>query len=521
MHPASPLVAALAAACALAFAASAASAQITNATIPYQGRLDNNGEPFTGTVDLNFQFFSEPVDGNPLGGPVLVENVDVIDGLFMAEIPFDSADTGPEKFWIQISIDGTVLQPRQPYHPAASSVQSAAAEIGPTETVIFTRTDGSAETASNIVSFTGSTTLPSIWQSFTPTVSGPLSGLEIAGVLAIGDTPVFRVYEGEGTSGALLFEGNGQAFSASFLISLEDGPQVSVGQSYTVEAAIIDAATQLPGGATWRLVETNTYLGGIASTNRNDDLQFDFNVRTPGPAQAFVTKQGTLTLDGQLSVRGFDSQFSDDVALPPSSIDSGETSEEPGLTSNTVTSVSAVSSFPSFTQIMSRSISVPGPGYVFASFTGEFEVNHVTGITSSHTIGLSASPSSLSSSQDFQSIIPSAYPSGLVDRPYAVQSVFRVTTAGTYPVYVLGLKDSTASPSGLFNDVNLTLMYFPTAYGTASTAGTLTQVTATDAPDLNPENQLTVFPADDERSAVDPIIQAEFEEALRSADSPD
>lgn len=506
----------LVAALAVIISAAPALAQTrTQATIPYQGRLDNGGAPYSGTADISVTLWSAPVAGGQLSPTVDFPQVFVEDGLFFIEIPFDSASTGADPFWIELEVAGVTLSPRQAYRPAVSAVQAAGAEVTSVGSVVFMRSVSPETTAASLVPEDTSPALPTVWQSFTAGRSGPLANIAVAGALALGDTYRFRIYEGEGTGGSLLLEADGTYQPGEFdLFDIANGPQLLAGLVYTFEIAVIDGGTQLPGGAEWPIVTGDSYAGGRASTGPSDDLRFIIEILGFGSATAEVEGNGSMELSGQLRVSGADSRYGDAVDVPDDSISRNETSDEPGVASERTLTNGAITS--SVLEVIAdRSISVPNSGYVVAMFNAEFEVTHVNGNVSSYTIGLSNSATQLPLSQDFEFYRTSATPSGLIDQPYSVHGVFRVSDEGSYTVYALGRKGSTNTPDGQFNDIRLTLMYFPSSYGVVDTDGTLFLDADPAITDTN------VFPPSDEHAAQDPIIQAELEESLQQQGSPD
>ena len=97
--------------CLLLLAAASAMAQ---PPITYQGQLKRSGTPYTGMADLQFRLYDRLSGGSQVG-PTLVRNDwPVEDGLFQVKLDFGAADAfGPDPRWLEISVDGVVLDPRQ------------------------------------------------------------------------------------------------------------------------------------------------------------------------------------------------------------------------------------------------------------------------------------------------------------------------------------------------------------------------------------------------------------------------
>jgi hypothetical protein len=162
-----------------------------------------------------------------------------------------------------------------------------------------------------------------LWQSFRPTVTGKLTGLDIGHPQILG--PVihmdFRIYEGEGTGGRLIFSRSSQRVS---LINHSDpkvltldpdiAPTLIAGQTYTFHFANTNA------WEVWRTT-TNTYADGRCSFSAGTDLNFKvyiqtgysrgqttvarpFEVRTYTPANDWQLYLTTLNTDGTTASTG-------------------------------------------------------------------------------------------------------------------------------------------------------------------------------------------------------------------------
>jgi hypothetical protein len=97
--------------------------------ISYQGQLEQSGTPFTGTVAMTFRVFSEPSGGGQTGNE-LVENVEVSNGLFQVELNFGTI-FGSEAKWLEVEVDGNVLEPRQRITAAPLALTALEANSAP------------------------------------------------------------------------------------------------------------------------------------------------------------------------------------------------------------------------------------------------------------------------------------------------------------------------------------------------------------------------------------------------------
>ena len=79
----------------------------------YQGQLRNAGEPFTGIADLEFRLFDQLIDGTEIGSVQSLVDVPIENGLFQVELDFGAAAFDGSDRFLEISIDGSPLIPRQ------------------------------------------------------------------------------------------------------------------------------------------------------------------------------------------------------------------------------------------------------------------------------------------------------------------------------------------------------------------------------------------------------------------------
>lgn len=98
--------------------------------ITYQGQLQQAGEPFTGLADLEFALYDSLTAGTLVAGPVSRTGVPVEDGLFQVELDFGPGAFGDSNPFLELVVDGTVLEPRQPVTAAPRSLRSNFAEDG-------------------------------------------------------------------------------------------------------------------------------------------------------------------------------------------------------------------------------------------------------------------------------------------------------------------------------------------------------------------------------------------------------
>lgn len=140
----------------LLIALPAAHAAQQSTTFTYQGSLSANGHAANGAYNLAFLLYDVDSGGVPLSAPLQVPNLPVSNGLFTVDLQFPGQFSGQQR-WIEISVDGQTLLPRQPVNavPVAQFALNAAA--GPTGATGATGPTGPTGAASTVAGPTGST----------------------------------------------------------------------------------------------------------------------------------------------------------------------------------------------------------------------------------------------------------------------------------------------------------------------------------------------------------------------------
>lgn len=100
-----------------------ATAQITRFT--YQGQLKDGGAAFTGNADLDFTLWDSAEGGAQIGGQVSLPGSAVAAGLFTAALDFGAGAFDGAGRWLEITVNGTVLTPRQEATPAPYAMFAA------------------------------------------------------------------------------------------------------------------------------------------------------------------------------------------------------------------------------------------------------------------------------------------------------------------------------------------------------------------------------------------------------------
>lgn len=92
--------------------------------ITYQGQLKDNGSPVNGSVEMSFRLFDDPVGGSPVGGIIGIPLVDMSGGLFSVELDFGVGVFDGDERYLEVTVAGNVLSPRQRIAPAAYALHA-------------------------------------------------------------------------------------------------------------------------------------------------------------------------------------------------------------------------------------------------------------------------------------------------------------------------------------------------------------------------------------------------------------
>jgi hypothetical protein len=153
------------------------------------------------------------------------------------------------------------------------------------------------------------------------------------------------------------------------------------------------------------------------------------------------------------------------VQLPEDAIDRTEVFDEPGVASIQASAETSMTTG-SVKTVAARTITVPNSGYVFAMGTAQLKIyNYDTG-PDRFRFGVSQSQNAWSGAvQETYIELPSVLPGGWYYYQAVAQGLFQVS-AGSHTFYLNVCEED---GEGWVSARQLTLMYFPTAYGTVDT----------------------------------------------------
>jgi hypothetical protein len=170
--------------------------------------------------------------------------------------------------------------------------------------------------------------------------------------------------------------------------------------------------------------------------------------------------------NSSISYRG-NNTGNNSLVLPVDSVSANEILDEPGVSSSHRTGPGYAPGVITITE--ESSITVPVDGFLFVVANTEVVLSHTNGTVTSFTHGLNVDNSgAFPSDQDFFISLPGALPTASYTQTIGANGVFPVA-AGTHTVYYLGREDS--GNVSFTNDVQLSVLFVPTAYGAVDPRG--------------------------------------------------
>lgn len=496
----------------LAVSASTALAAPLAPVFTYQGEIQRAGAPYTGTADVRFTLFDDAVAGAQVGATQTVNNVNVSNGVFTVNLDFGGAAwaTGEARYMlIEVRTPSgggafTALSPRQPVtatpyainalsgaapflvKPQGSSAQVLIAPNSVTQIQQFNftgtpvgglgingsgsilRTQNgsgvptvlagtSADESGFIEQYTDTGSMAILFEAESPEY-GQAGYMRLAGTAAGVSGGVIEVTDNDFTSTLIATGGaSGQGARIS-LFDPTDG----------TESLRMFGETAVPGGSIYTFDENGSTEWVLEPDFSGNGAFMLLN----NPDGGVLYMESDLAGDPAISLFGTTSSFfvggasvgNDSLQVSTDAISSAEMFNEPGI-ANTQGGFIAIPT--SMTSLLSRSITVPAAGFVVVLFNGDASATHVSGSGSGLVEWVidDVSGGFGSGNDDMLWLIPSGSTSGLYDFSVASHAVFAVPSAGTYTYHVNMSRSSNLTSSNLF-DGQMTLMYFPTAYGT-------------------------------------------------------
>lgn len=469
--------------------------------ITYQGQLKENGVPANGNYTMDFKLFDGPVSPPAVQvGLTVSQMVNVVNGLFTVELnaagQFGAAAFDGNERWLEATVGLAVLSPRQKVNatpaalslrlPFVQSLDSGASLIDVTNTgtgrVLRAARNGPGSLAAIRADSTGDSAL---WgqgstinaEGVTAISTGGADALDAQSQGTTGRAGDFEITNATNTAAAVFAStaGTGPAVHAEGLLQI--GSNLGTGGELELFAngsavSVVHAYGTSHGGNLDLRTETGDFIGGIES-DLSGTGGFLFIRRDASMTGFSVDGNVSGTEEPRVAITGTSRSMSFDpaalngnasVVFPIGSIAAAEMLDEPGVASETE-GTSTISLDGTTQTLLSRSITAPAAGFVLAIASAQANCTHTNGATSACTFGVSDTAGSLPTNQDVAFSIPSVLPtSGSYSQPIAVHGLFQVA-AGPSTFFFIG--DESAG-AWTVNDLQLSLVYLPTSYGTVS-----------------------------------------------------
>jgi hypothetical protein len=162
-----------------------------------------------------------------------------------------------------------------------------------------------------------------------------------------------------------------------------------------------------------------------------------------------------------------DETGSEAVQLPQDAVEDTEILDEPGVAGDIQVDLYYLSDPENYEGLVASSMTVPDYGYILALANCDVRVTHTNGTMDMAALGVSSNTTEVSPGQGGSIYVPGAAASGVYIMSASYSGLFEITSLGTHTFYFLGQELS--GDVGVVNK-QLTLIYFPTAYGTVTEA---------------------------------------------------
>ncbi len=104
--------------------------QTLSTAFTYQGELKEGGQPLTGSAAMTFRLFAAAGGGASLG-EVSLPMVPVVEGRFTVQLDFGGAGFAGDERWLEVTVNGTTLAPRQRVSAAPYALFALSGNVGP------------------------------------------------------------------------------------------------------------------------------------------------------------------------------------------------------------------------------------------------------------------------------------------------------------------------------------------------------------------------------------------------------
>ena len=375
-------------------------------TIWFQGYIADagTGEPVNATYAVTAEMFNAEIAGASVWGPETHVAAVIADGWFNIELGgviggLPAFDTPP--YYLQLTVDGEVLDPRLKLASVPSAFQSLGADNG--LNLPYAGAHGIGGNAFQITN-----TGPNICGYFVTNNAGS-SAASLYGTHNGTGPAVLGWHSGVGS--AIRGVANGDGYAGEF-----DGPAI-VRDSMRVEGLFVAADNA---------IVTDTLMIG-------EGIWFANN-----PVEGYVLRCADSWGNAEWG--------------PPNIIDTHN--------EGSTTTIGSTATQYDNAQV---TLAVPGPGYIVVESQLWLRLSHTQGTQDSFYGGISTSPSSVPSGYYLSALdIPSAWPTdSAINQTLYLHNTFPVTASGTYTYYLVGNMSSGQNASDYFWFAHMRGIYYP------------------------------------------------------------
>ncbi len=273
---------------------------------------------------------------------------------------------------------------------------------------------------------------------------------------------------GSGTVPGIDLRGGGTPFGGQILVN--DAAGVSqIDLRALPNGGRIDGYSAAGGLTLYMDQDSSAGGGGFLRVGRNasgaSGLVVDGNIAgSESTRVSIIGSQGSIIVDTSSLIEN------NRVILPNNAIFSAEIGDEPGVVNEDMSSASiAFGGVP--LNMLSATINAPAPGFVMALATTEVQYFKSTvALDSEIVLGVTNTGTTLPANGRFSIRIPGPTASGTHRHIATVHSIVPVPAgASTFNLVASRTADASSGISSVrLNDTQLSLLYFPTAYGTVS-----------------------------------------------------
>ncbi|MEE9442704.1 MAG: hypothetical protein V3V99_08550 [candidate division Zixibacteria bacterium] len=224
-----------------------------------------------------------------------------------------------------------------------------------------------------------------------------------------------------------------------------------------------------PANTAWIFANDSISSNGLGGWNWSDSAGHgpDSVIYADSASQAdYADSAGTVNAGDIRSGMLSNSRLSSNVSKLGQTIESGEITDEPGIARYYNDTTNYTVPF-AWTTVGQQSINCPTPGYILAIGSATITIEHENGTGRHPLMGFSHAPNQDVYRPRSQFMLPENYPTGMVRIQMHNITFIPCSVSDTYTYYLNCVESSSGAEIEVSN-VQVILLFFPTAYGTVS-----------------------------------------------------